>query len=67
MVVESWVFICILCCKGIVTSIYVSYVKIVLNLNSVFTLAVSGTGTDIIQKPFKLAMSEARTGHLKSH
>ena len=38
----------------------------VLNLNSVFTLAVSGTGTDIMQKPFKLAMSEARTGHLKA-
>ena len=32
MVVESWVFICILCCKGIVTSIYVSYVKQFLTL-----------------------------------
>ena len=36
----------------------------------VFTLAVSdtetGTGTDIMQKPFTLAVSGARTGHLKA-
>ena len=40
--------------------------------NGVFTLAVSGTGTGtgtgtyIIQKPFTLAVSGARTEHLKA-
>ena len=40
--------------------------------DGVFTLAVSGTGTrtgtgtDNMQKPFILAVSGARTGHLKA-
>ena len=45
-------------------------VIIVTGCNGVFTLAVSRTGTetgtDIMQKPFILAVSGARVGHLKA-